>query len=86
MQEQYVLDINPAKSYTLKPTHHGVTCTHCKAPINVEGEILICPWHGCRFDLRGGRRILGEGPGLAVVPIAVDGGEVRIGVLTRVAA
>lgn len=56
------------------------------ASASVEGGNLICPWHGCRFDLRGGRRILGEGPGLAVVPIAVDGGEVRIGVLTRVAA
>jgi 3-phenylpropionate/trans-cinnamate dioxygenase ferredoxin subunit len=53
---------------------------------SVEGGILICPWHGCRFDLRGGRRIVGEGPGLAVVPIVVDGGEVRIGVLTRAAA
>lgn len=56
------------------------------ASAKVEGAILVCPWHGCRFDLRGGRRVLGEGPGLAVVPIAVDGGEVRIGVLARAAA
>ena len=56
------------------------------ASANVEGAILVCPWHGCRFDLRGGRRVLGEGPGLAVVPIAVDGGEVRIGVLAPAAA
>ncbi len=56
------------------------------ASARVEDGILVCPWHDCRFDLRGGRRIVGEGPGLAVVPIAVDGGEVRIGVLTRVAA
>jgi nitrite reductase/ring-hydroxylating ferredoxin subunit/Fe-S cluster biogenesis protein NfuA len=52
----------------------------------VEGGILICPWHDCRFDLRGGRRIVGDGPGLAVVPIAVNDGEVRIGVLVRAAA
>ena len=56
------------------------------ASARVEDGILVCPWHDCRFDLRGGRRIVGEGPGLAVVPIAVAGGEVRIGVLTRVAA
>lgn len=52
----------------------------------VEDTTLICPWHACRFDLRGGRRLVGEGPGLAVVPISVADGEVRIGVLARAAA
>lgn len=52
----------------------------------VDDTTLICPWHDCRFDLRGGRRLVGEGPGLAVVPISVTDGEVRIGVLARAAA
>ena len=52
----------------------------------VEDTVLICPWHDCRFDLRGGRRLVGDGPGLAVVPISVADGEVRIGVLARAAA
>lgn len=52
----------------------------------IDGHELTCPWHGCRFDLRGGRRVVGEGPGLAVVPISVADGEVRIGVLSKVAA
>lgn len=56
------------------------------AQATVEGTVLRCPWHACRFDLRGGRRLDGEGPGLAVVPIAVADGEVRIGTLAPVAA
>jgi Fe-S cluster biogenesis protein NfuA/nitrite reductase/ring-hydroxylating ferredoxin subunit len=52
----------------------------------VEAGVLVCPWHGCRFDLRGGRRLESEGPGLAVVPIAVEAGEVRIGSLIGAAA
>ncbi len=52
----------------------------------VEDGVLVCPWHGCRFDLRGGRRLEGEGPGLPVIPIAIQSGEVRIGTLAPVAA
>lgn len=47
----------------------------------VESEMILCPWHGCRFDARGGRRLDGSGGGLGVMPIAVADGEVRIGVL-----
>ena len=52
----------------------------------IRDGVLLCPWHDCRFDLRGGRRLVGDGPGLAVVPISVADGEVRIGVLARAAA
>jgi len=46
----------------------------------VEGSILRCPWHGCRFDLRGGRRIDTQGPGLGVVPVRVEDGMVVVSV------
>lgn len=47
----------------------------------LEGSTLLCPWHGCRFDIRGGRRLDAEGSGLGVVPIAVVSAEIRIGIL-----
>lgn len=56
------------------------------AGATLEGSVLVCPWHACRFDLRGGRRQAADGPGLIVVPIAVQGGEVRIGSLVGAAA
>ena len=42
---------------------------------------LACPWHGCRYDLRTGRRLDAEGQPLDVLPIAVVGQEVRIGMV-----
>jgi nitrite reductase/ring-hydroxylating ferredoxin subunit len=44
----------------------------------VEGNTLRCPWHGCRFDLRGGRRLEAAGPGLGVIPVRVDDGMIVV--------
>jgi len=49
----------------------------------VDGDILRCPWHGCRFDMRGGRRIDTQGPGLGVVPVRVEDGMVVVSVPRR---
>lgn len=51
----------------------------------LEGTTLICPWHGCRYDIRTGRRLDGEGR-LDVLPVAVRDGEVRIAVGTEAVA
>jgi nitrite reductase/ring-hydroxylating ferredoxin subunit len=43
------------------------------------GTELRCSWHGCRYDVRTGQRL--DGPErLAVFPVAVDAGEVRVAV------
>ncbi len=47
----------------------------------VDGDVLVCPWHGCRFSLRGGRRLDRDGPALETMPVAVADGEVRVGVV-----
>lgn len=48
----------------------------------IEGVEIVCPWHGCRYDGRTGRRTDGDGR-LAVFPVAVQGGEVRIALGTQ---
>jgi nitrite reductase/ring-hydroxylating ferredoxin subunit len=40
--------------------------------------ILFCPWHGCLFELRGGRRIDTHAPGLGVLPVRVQDGEILV--------
>ncbi|MBA2359533.1 MAG: NifU family protein [Actinobacteria bacterium] len=43
--------------------------------------VLVCPWHNCAYDARSGKRVDDEAePGLAVVPIAVEQGAVRVAV------
>ena len=46
----------------------------------VDGTTLHCSWHGCQYDVRTGGRIDGAGDRLAVFPIRVDDGKVRIAI------
>jgi nitrite reductase/ring-hydroxylating ferredoxin subunit len=48
----------------------------------LQGAELRCSWHGCRYDLRTGRRL--DGPErLTVFPVAVEGGDVRVALGTE---
>ncbi len=47
--------------------------------ISWEEGIIICPWHGCRFDLHSGRRLDRAGRSLEVVPVAVRDGQIIVG-------
>lgn len=49
----------------------------------LEGSVLECPWHHCRFDLRDGARLDASGPGLSAMPVSVEEGVVRIGTVER---
>lgn len=46
---------------------------------DLDGDVLVCPWHGCRFELASGRRTEGEGGPLEIFPLEVDGPWLRIG-------
>ncbi|MBA3725493.1 MAG: Rieske (2Fe-2S) protein [Armatimonadetes bacterium] len=52
----------------------------------VEDGVLICPWHGCRFDICGGRRLDKSGTGLGLVPSDVAEGMIRIGLPEKAGA
>ncbi len=49
---------------------------------HLEGTTLVCPWHGCRYDIRTGKRLDGEGK-LEVLPVAVRDGEIKVAVGTE---
>jgi Fe-S cluster biogenesis protein NfuA/nitrite reductase/ring-hydroxylating ferredoxin subunit len=48
------------------------------------GKVIVCPWHNCAYDARSGRRVddQPEAPALAVVPIAVRDGVLKVAVNT----
>ena len=49
---------------------------------SLDGAELRCSWHGCRYDVRSGKRLdePESAARLAVFPVAVDGDEIRVAV------
>lgn len=45
---------------------------------SLDGAELRCSWHGCRYDVRSGSRVDGGSERLAVFPLVVEDGEVRV--------
>jgi nitrite reductase/ring-hydroxylating ferredoxin subunit len=58
------------------------TCTHAGGPLGegkVDGNVVTCPWHGSRFDIRSGQVL--QPPArrpVATYPIKVQGGEMFV--------
>lgn len=46
----------------------------------LEGHVLTCSWHGCRYDVRTGHRMDRPGPSLTVYPVKVTEGDVQVAV------
>ena len=47
----------------------------------LDGAILVCSWHGCRYDMRSGARLDDpDSDRLRVYPVKVSEGEIRIAV------
>lgn len=46
----------------------------------LDGDAIVCPWHGCRFDARTGQRLVHRGTGLRSFPVALAGATVRVAV------
>ncbi|MDP9469746.1 MAG: Rieske 2Fe-2S domain-containing protein [Chloroflexota bacterium] len=45
--------------------------------------VVVCPWHNEAFDVRTGKRADGEeGPGLGVLPLAIEEGAIKLAVAT----
>jgi 3-phenylpropionate/trans-cinnamate dioxygenase ferredoxin subunit len=46
----------------------------------LDGAELRCSWHGCRYDVRTGKRLDGGVEHLSVFPVAVEDNEVQVAV------
>ena len=45
----------------------------------ISNDKLICPWHGCSFDLRTGKREAGVGLDLKPLVLRIESGNVQLG-------
>lgn len=45
-------------------------------------HVLTCSWHGCRYDVRTGHRLDHASAPLAVYPVSIEAGEIRVAVAT----
>lgn len=57
------------------------TCPGSLLPLHLgtlEGGVLACPWHGCRFDAATGERLEGAGASLHPLPVRVEDGLVKV--------
>ena len=45
--------------------------------------VIVCPWHNEAFDVRTGKRVDGlDGPGLEVLPVALQDGVIKLAIST----
>ena len=59
----------------------GAVCPHEDGPLGegwLEGEAVVCPWHGFDFDLRTGRCLVDEALAVPVYPARVVEGAVEV--------
>lgn len=59
------------------------TCPHAGGPLgqgNLNGNYVVCPWHGWEFDARTGLNDSDEDVKLATFPVVVQDGVVHIDV------
>jgi nitrite reductase/ring-hydroxylating ferredoxin subunit len=57
-------------------------CPHLGGPLNrgrIEGRVVICPWHGWRWDAKSGRAVWPSVDWRAVsYPVVVEAGQVLV--------
>jgi nitrite reductase (NADH) small subunit len=56
-------------------------CPHEDGPLAegwIEGDAVVCPWHGFDFELETGRCRVDEGLAITVYPVRVTGGDIEV--------
>ena len=56
-------------------------CPHEDGPLAegwIEGDAVVCPWHGFDFDLKTGRCLVDDHLAITVYPVRVTGSSVEV--------
>ncbi|TMQ72291.1 MAG: non-heme iron oxygenase ferredoxin subunit [Candidatus Eisenbacteria bacterium] len=78
------LDDREVAIFRLADGYHAMddVCTHDGGPLAegiVEGDVIECPRHGARFDIRTGAvRAMPATQPVPTYPVRVEGGEVQV--------
>lgn len=63
---------------------YDAACSGCGMTLEgakITGDVLVCPWTNCAFDVRNGRRVDGEaGEALRVYPVSLQGDRVLLAI------
>jgi len=84
--KQVVVNGHAIALFNVNGNYHAIedTCCHRGAPLwegDLEGTVVICPWHGARFDLTTGAHLCPPAPrGQAAYKVQVAGNEILIDV------
>ena len=71
--------VNAAGSYYALDNH----CTHVGGPLcegSVDaGAVIVCPWHGARFDVKTGQALSGPARGdIACYSVRMEGDDIEV--------
>jgi nitrite reductase (NADH) small subunit len=57
------------------------TCPHAQGPLyqgDIEGCVIVCPWHGWSFDLKTGKCEEDDGLQLQTYEVVVEGDDILV--------
>lgn len=57
------------------------TCPHAGGPLGegkLQGEIVECPWHGWRWNVRTGEKLQNPDFKVGCYEVAIEGAEIRV--------
>ena len=60
-------------------------CLHRGGPLGqgvIEGDKLVCPWHGWQYDPKTGQAVHNPNARVAVYPIKIENGDVMVELLS----
>jgi len=56
-------------------------CSHKGGPLGeglLEGEVVTCPWHGWRFDVKTGHCLTNPMAKIKLYPLKIENGEIKL--------
>jgi len=73
----------PVAVYNVDGTFYATdnTCIHRGGPLGegtLTGELITCPWHGWRFDVKTGCLAVDENTKVATFEVTVEGDDVYV--------